>query len=187
MATDAEIAWAAGLFEGEGCFRFTGPRVGKSRVAMLTIQMTDRDTMKRFRDAVDAGRLRGPQDRGPGRKPIYAVDIAAREDVQRIIGAFLPWLGERRAAKARELLAHTQTLDEEAATRSEFCKRGHPRTPENVYTMPNGYGVCRTCKRDAGREWMREKRRKDPAFAQRQREASRAYARRKRAGAKPAS
>lgn len=25
------------------------------------------------------------------------------------------------------------------------CKRGHPRTPENTYTKPNGWKACRLC------------------------------------------
>lgn len=186
MATEAEIAWAAGLFEGEGCFRITTDP-DKCRVALMMLSMTDRDTVQRFRDIVDSGRVLGPTDRGPGRKPIYRVDIAQRADVQRIITSFLPWLGARRSEKARELLAHTQALDVAAAVRMEFCRRGHRRTPENVYTMPNGYGICRTCKRDADRAWMRHRRATDPDFVERGREYSRNYGRQKRAGAKPAT
>ena len=32
-----------------------------------------------------------------------------------------------------------------------FCKRGHPRTPDNV----NKYGDCRTCARNRNREWLK--------------------------------
>jgi hypothetical protein len=28
------------------------------------------------------------------------------------------------------------------------CKRGHPRTPENVYVMRSGFRDCRACKRE---------------------------------------
>jgi hypothetical protein len=30
---------------------------------------------------------------------------------------------------------------------SPACRRGHPRTPENTYTKPNGRNACRVCRR----------------------------------------
>lgn len=184
--TPADVAWAAGIFEGEGCFRFTGERSdGKPKVAMMVLQMTDRDTMERFAWVASAGRVRGPVARQANRKPIYVVDVGAREDVRRLIMAFLPWLGRRRTAKAMELLSHLDLLDTEAAARAMLCKRGHPRTPENTYVNPQGYSACRECKREAGREWMRAKRANDPAYVEQGRTYSREYNRKKRAGSTP--
>jgi hypothetical protein len=182
VATEAEIAWAAGLFEGEGCFRMTNSR-GKSRCATLSLQMTDRDTVERFRNIVESGAVR--TERRPGRKTIFVTDVAKRSDVERIIRAFLPWLGVRRKAKALELLAHIEALDMAAAQRARFCGKGlHPWVPENIYVSPRGIQACRPCKVTANREWSRMKRATDPEFAQKGRDSSREYARRKRAGAK---
>lgn len=36
------------------------------------------------------------------------------------------------------------------------CKRGHEFTPENTYRPPVGYRVCRTCRRDRARGYMKE-------------------------------
>lgn len=33
----------------------------------------------------------------------------------------------------------------------DVCKRGHPRRPDNLYIMKNGYGHCRQCTLDDGR------------------------------------
>lgn len=40
---------------------------------------------------------------------------------------------------------------ERAGARVTACHRGHDYTPENTYTNPLGYRVCRTCRRAAGR------------------------------------
>lgn len=179
MATEAEIAWAAGLFEGEGCFRITKAR-GKSQCAMLVLQMTDRDAVQRFRDIVGAGNVR-TQLRPEGHKTIYCTDVASRPDVERIIRAFMPWLCARRKAKAQELLAHIAILNAAAEHRAAFCKRGHPWVPENIYVNPRGIRACLRCKQAASREWSRMKYATDPEYARRNREASREYAKRKRA------
>lgn len=42
-----------------------------------------------------------------------------------------------------------------AADRITHCKRGHPFTPENIYTSPAGYRTCRTCKAMKMSEWYR--------------------------------
>jgi hypothetical protein len=41
--------------------------------------------------------------------------------------------------------------------RKPFCVRGHPATPDNLYTRPNGHQNCALC-RAAGRAAYRERR-----------------------------
>lgn len=181
--TDAEIAWAAGLFEGEGCFHITKTPWG-SKVPTLSIQMTDRDVLEKFQRIVDSAGVSGPVDRGPRRKLMYKIDVAERAAVKRVTTAFLPWLCERRKVRALEVLALIEELDAAAAYRARFCKRGHPWTSENIYTSPRGIRACRQCKKDAGREWMRHKRASNPEFHEQEKAKGREYQRRKRAGAK---
>lgn len=184
MATEAEIAWAAGIFEGEGSFHVGKAGNRKVLVPTLHLGMTDRDTVQRWRDILDAGNVIGPKQRGPGRKPMYTVDVCGRSTVKQVILDFLPWLGARRTARAHEVLAIIEELDAAAEQRAHYCPAGHLRTPENTYVNPRGYSYCRDCKRPKERERMRHKRATDPEFAERGREYSRNYARRKRAGAK---
>jgi hypothetical protein len=40
--------------------------------------------------------------------------------------------------------------------RSDTCKRGHPKTPENTYTQPNGRTECRRCRALRWQEWSRK-------------------------------
>jgi hypothetical protein len=35
----------------------------------------------------------------------------------------------------------------------EMCKRGHPRTPENTYTKPDGYKTCNVCSAESKRNF----------------------------------
>jgi hypothetical protein len=183
VASKTEIAWAAGLFEGEGSMRITTSR--NARCAVLVLGMTDLDVVRKFQAVVASGTVRGPVKRQPGRKPFYVVEVAQRPVVKRTLEAFLPWFGERRAAKARELLAHIEALDERAAHRTRFHTCGHPRSEETSYVNPKtGYATCVVCKRRKGRERMRLKR-QDPAFKDRERLAAREYQRRKRAGSLP--
>jgi hypothetical protein len=55
MSTD--LAWAAGLFEGEGCFYEV--RSGRSVHLALTIEMTDREIIQRFYDILHAAGATG--------------------------------------------------------------------------------------------------------------------------------
>lgn len=98
MATEAEIAWAAGLFEGEGWAGRNGTTVS------LSVNMTDRDVLDRFAVVVGGGNVTGPYDRGARRKPMHQWIAGERETVRRIFALFLPWMGERRSARLRELM-----------------------------------------------------------------------------------
>lgn len=149
----------------------------------MSLGMTDRDVVEKFQCVADSSRVNGPFTRGHGRKPMYTVEIAKRSDVKRLCLAFLPWFGERRTAKALEVLALIEELDAAAAYREKFCKRGHPWMPENTYTSPRGIRACRR-KKDSGREWMRQKRANNPEFHEQEKAKGREYQRLKRAGAK---
>jgi len=109
----AEIAWAAGLFEGEGCIGVW--KTQKNHVLpliRLTITMTDRDVLERFCAVVQCGKVGGERRYGrPHHKPAFVWCISNRSDVERILLALLPWFGERRSAKAREALAEIAKLN----------------------------------------------------------------------------
>src|SRR4051794_40726680 len=123
MATTDQIAFAAGLFEGEGCidFRSNGSSSDK-KYPRLSMRMTDGDTMHRFRDIVDAGVVSGPHNAktpsGESAKGFYQWHILNKNDVHRILMDFSPWLGSRRRKKADEafaLLASITTFAERRA------------------------------------------------------------------------
>ena len=101
MITEADVAWAAGLFEGEGCITVTDGRV------TLRLASTDYEVVERFLRVVEAGKLYGPYTRGYRdgfhRRPRWVWVGDRRGAVERILADFAPWLGTRRRARAREL------------------------------------------------------------------------------------
>jgi hypothetical protein len=103
-----ELAWAAGLFEGEGSF--VEHRVNK-RSMSTQISMTDLDSLERFWSAVGVGTIAGPyQYASQGRdrsshKPYYKWAVYGFENVQYVVALLWFGLGVRRRARATEVLA----------------------------------------------------------------------------------
>lgn len=64
-----ELAWAAGLFEGEGSC-FARKKDSGHHYIELSLASTDEDVLRRFHDAVGVGTVHGPR-KLPGRKPIW--------------------------------------------------------------------------------------------------------------------
>lgn len=99
-----EIAWAAGLFEGEGCITFSlGARDGTWR---MSLRMNDKDVVQRFVQAIGVGHVR-PESSGNRPKhwsQQWGWTISTRADIVHSLDLMLPWFGERRSARATEAL-----------------------------------------------------------------------------------
>ena len=86
-----QIAWAAGLYEGEGTVR-----------RQLEIEMTDQDVINRFRDIMDCGDVTYRER--PNVKPAWRWRAGNKRDVSRCLTLMLPFFGNRRAYKALNIL-----------------------------------------------------------------------------------
>ena len=95
---DLQAAWAAGLYEGEGCLYKSGNQW------RLQLNMTDKDVVDRFHAFVHCGSVRPLASRQNHHKAAWRWTCAARADVARVLQTLLPYLGDRRAAKATECL-----------------------------------------------------------------------------------
>lgn len=91
--TVAELAWVAGILEGEGSF-YVGPGGRK-----LTVEMKDLDIIKRVQVLLGGGRM---YHRADG---MHALTIARCRDLVLLLPTIMPWLGERRTVQASKLLA----------------------------------------------------------------------------------
>jgi len=92
MDDQQRIAWAAGLFEGEGSISSS-----RERQVRLRLWMTDEDVVRRFCEIVGVGHVKGPY--GPydrGTKQLWAWDLIKKADVKKVLEMFQPWLGARR-------------------------------------------------------------------------------------------
>lgn len=102
----ADIAWAAGLFEGEGSFTYgTSPHGYRRAVAELG--MTDRDPVLAFWSIVGVGNVtthHKPSAKKRNDKPIHLWKTASFEGVQHTAAILWPWLHSRRRDKISYLL-----------------------------------------------------------------------------------
>lgn len=110
MTRDVDIAWAAGLFEGEGSWSTTHPdkgRGGTRRYLRVCLQTSDLDVLERFRDTVECGSIYAvrPDSRRPHGRPMYQWTVSGEDTFRSLLELFRPYLGERRIARAEELLA----------------------------------------------------------------------------------
>ncbi len=105
-----EVAWAAGLFEGEG---YIGQRLNGQW--QLEIQMTDVDVVKHY--ASMYGINVRPHDRRdrPNSKVIFRAATCKRDLIFKIVSDFYPYLGERRREKCDEFLAWYQEKNRETS------------------------------------------------------------------------
>lgn len=96
----AEYAWAVGVFEGEGT-------ITKSRrTRRLAVVSTDEDVILRVHAAFGVGTVRGPyKEREAHYKPRWMWDCNYWPDLQPLLQGMLPYLSERRRARAEEMLA----------------------------------------------------------------------------------
>lgn len=103
-----EIAWAAGFYDGEGSTT-TESREGKWFSVRVSIFQVDRRALDRFKAAVGEGTIRGPYNRGLGKKtkwkPYYQY-AAAGPAAKRVIEKLWPYLGEVKKEQARLVITN---------------------------------------------------------------------------------
>lgn len=94
--TDVELAWLAGLFEGEGCFYFrTTP--------IAVLQMTDEDVVRKA-SVLLRRKLRTTAKPLPSGKIVYQTETTGTDAIG-LMESLLPYMGIRRTAKIKEVLA----------------------------------------------------------------------------------
>lgn len=144
-ATDAQIAWAAGLFEGEGCIT-TNKRRGQVEGICLALGMTDLDVVQRYADICVVGtrELRPRQEQRI--KKMYVHRISVPGDCIEVLDAFMPYFGARRAARALDVVVQVIEAGYRMQPRgdAEACSKGHLRL-EFAKRNKKGHWVCLKC------------------------------------------
>ncbi len=95
------VAWAAGLIEGEGCFTWHTD----GRHPYFLMDMTDKDVLVNFQTVFPHVNLRGPykHKNKPNHKDRFRVDAFGPKAIE-IMKAIYPYMGARRKAKIDEFL-----------------------------------------------------------------------------------
>ncbi len=139
---NCETAWAAGLFEGEGCIH-VGTQKGRWPRVVLTLGMTDRDVVERFALFAEVGAIHIRQSTRPEWAEFYAWSVAGKK-AESVLRAMLPWLGERRSAKAREALLAIARIGVSNSDKTQ-CPQGHPYDETNTAYNRDGSRRCKAC------------------------------------------
>jgi len=103
-----ELAWAAGLFDGEGTIgvRKNGTTEAYRRIG-ASVGMTERFVVERFAKAVGIGKFYDhsyKQSKYPNAKPVWRWAVHNFEDTKTMVERLWPWLSEPKRAQARKAL-----------------------------------------------------------------------------------
>jgi hypothetical protein len=101
---ESDIAWAAGLFEGEGSFSTHGSGDNDRRYLRVCLQMKDRDIVERFVEVVGFGTIYEVRPDPRTGTVMHQWQASTEESFRQLLRLFSPYLGPRRLARAAELL-----------------------------------------------------------------------------------
>jgi hypothetical protein len=148
----ADVAWAAGLFEGEGSIGTF--RSKNCETPRLVLSMTDYDVIVRLHQTVGFGRVNGPYQRNrakPTWKPQWVWSVTGFERVQALLAAWWPWLGARRRAQVTAVLMRARARPVPARNRVA-CPKGHLY---DARRNSKGARICSICQRASNRRSSR--------------------------------
>lgn len=162
---DVGIAWFAGIFEGEGCMV-----IEKNGNTKLDVSMTDPDIIERIREMFPKCHNSTPFQSKPVRpgynlpKLRYTWRVSDPQEVRRIIVLMLPYFGERRSARARQVIEHLDTRPGIGSYQRNktHCAKGHEYTEENTIRGRDGnasYRRCRLCVNQWGADYRAKRKR----------------------------
>lgn len=155
---DTNIAWFAGIFEGEGCIHRPDKR---HKIVHLSLRMTDRDTVEKVNALFPMPNgIHSRTQTGKGYKLLWEWSCAKGDTIVNILNLILPYLSERRTKRARILIEYIETRpDRHYWSSKTHCPHGHEYTPENTYRSPCGRGgrMCRTCQKASNARKSRER------------------------------
>ena len=105
MRLEHEIAWAAGLHEGEGSICMMGFGAQRPHIR-VSLGMTDEEPVRRFAKIVGA-RVSGPHQHGR-KKPIWRANMNRQSQVVRFLWMVKDYLGPRRREQIKSVIFATQ-------------------------------------------------------------------------------
>lgn len=180
MNDDSElgIAWAAGLFEGEGSIscvpmKHKGDYSRGYYTRHVCMSMTDHDVLVKLQLAIGLGKIRGPyQDRrNPNHKQSWVWTASGYDEMVQVLELFRPYLCSRRQEQIDHFLSFPPAQKKGAQPGNTFgrankgktiwvdrthCRHGHDLAVVGVYTNPKGYKTCRQCERDSSLRFKRK-------------------------------
>lgn len=145
---ETEIAWVAGIFEGEGCIQLYRPKNGNYFYCQLELVSTDFDIINRVRNIAGYGTIRVDKRSQKNKqwRDAYRLYICKRENVFDFLNHIYEWLGERRTAKVDEVFEKCVTPERSCYYCGKMFKPGIDRKRNAI-----------TCSEPCGKQNKNEK------------------------------
>src|SRR5215831_1091860 len=107
MSQIEDIAWAVGLYEGEGSASVNN----RDRTPVVNLSTTDLDTIERFHRIVGVGRIGTYRPPLP-RKPLYQWSVTKSDEIIQVLNLFIDsgYLGSRRLEQANKVLVRAREI-----------------------------------------------------------------------------
>ena len=130
--TETDVAWIAGLLEGEGYFGIDNRSKDRYEISktppspFIKVSMVDEDIIQRLSRLLDKSYF-SPSRKTVTGKQVYTLHIGEKEKVLSILQQILPYMGVRRGERITECISHLQTWKEwvENGGRVENAKRAN--------------------------------------------------------------
>lgn len=109
-----ELAWSAGLFDGEGCIgcffnkRKNAPKAYPELV--LTVSQLDRRVLDRFQKATGLGKVYGPYKNSGSKNYHHRFQSYGPKEVELIIDLLWEWLSPVKREQAKNALSTYKAL-----------------------------------------------------------------------------
>lgn len=95
MPTDLQVAWVAGLYEGEGTI-FTQVKPSGHTQTAMSICMVDEDVIRRVAEYMQLGSVTSYQPSRTGSKLMWRWRVGKKDEINTAVFLMWPWLGDRR-------------------------------------------------------------------------------------------
>lgn len=115
------IAWASGLFEGDGCIsrNITTKRSKQYNYWKIMLASTDYDVLERFQSIIGFGRIYRQKRQKDYWKPAWQWNTYRQPELYAALAAMFTFFASRRRAKALEALVEMGSRPSYQASRRE--------------------------------------------------------------------
>ncbi len=139
-----ELAWAAGFFDGEGCFTIS------KDYPHINIGQTDIEVLDRFRNAVGIGKVYGPYAAPFDKKnwrPQWYYGVTGKNQIEKIYELIGPYLSSIKKEQYQRVMEKSKPV-----ARPGYCRK-------NLHLLESDKmsdGRCGPCRRESNRAaWNR--------------------------------
>ena len=142
--TDAEVAWLAGLLEGEGSFLALRRKGKPGRTPRISMGSTDLDVLEGVQAITGVGAITPVSAASArlGTKPMWQWRLTRAADCKALAERLKPWMGSRRSGQIDVLLDAVSRM---TIPDAGMCSR-NLHALEGANLAPNGgRGTCRAC------------------------------------------